>query len=98
MLYHPLSYGITIDENPIPLKSILCLLLIKVLFETSSRSFQYDTKDRRQIIQSNYYIVVYCVHIIAQGKRGCVKKYLFGQYAKGGHFCSAHTTLRLSVL
>ena len=49
MLYHPWPYRITMDENPIPLKRIcvlsyLCLLLTKELFETSLKSFQYNTK------------------------------------------------------
>ena len=40
MLYHPYSYRITIDENPVPLQRIsvlsyLCLLLNTVLSETS---------------------------------------------------------------
>ena len=58
ILYHPYSYRITIDESQIPLKRIcvlsyLCLLLAKVLFETSLKSFQYNTKGRRL---SNYSI------------------------------------------
>ena len=52
MLYHPWSYRIAIDEIPIPLKRIcvlsyLYLLIAKVLFETSLKSFQYNTKDQR---------------------------------------------------
>ena len=51
MLYHQWSYRITIDENPIPLQRIcassyLCLLLTKVMFETSFKSFQYNTMCR----------------------------------------------------
>ena len=76
ILYHPYSYRITIDENPIPLQRIfvlsyLCLLLTKVLFETSLKSFPYNTEGRYiyQSIQSNWF----CVHIIVQGVKGCVK-------------------------
>ena len=77
MLYHPWSYRITIDENPIPLRQIcvlsyLCLLLTKVLFETSFKSFQYNTKGRRL---SNYSIkLILCSHYRSRYNiRGCVK-------------------------
>ena len=75
MLYHPYLYRSTIDENPIPLQRIcvliyLCLLLTKVLFEHRSSRFNKIPKaDVYQIIQSNWF----CVHIIVQGVRGCVK-------------------------
>ena len=97
MLYHPWSYRITIDENPIPIKRIcvlsyLCLLLTKVLFETSFKSFYYNTKGRRL---SNYSIkLILCSHYRSRYKGLCQnKKHGFDQYTKGGHFCAAHITL-----
>ena len=100
MLYHPLSYRITIDENPIPLRRIrvlsyLCLLLTKVLFETSLKSFQYNTKGRRL---SNYSIkLILCSHCRSMYKGLCQnKKHGFDQYTKGGHFCAAHMALMYS--
>ena len=97
MLYHPWSYRITIDENPIPLKRIcvlsyLCLLLTKVLLETSFMSFQYNTIGRRL---SNYSIkLILCSHYHSMYK-GLYqnKKHGFYQYTKGGHFCAAHMAL-----
>ena len=97
MLYHPYSYRITIDENPIPLQRIcvlsyLCLLLTKVLFETSFKSFQYNTEGRRL---SNYSIkLILCSHYRSRCKGLCQnKKHEFDQYTKGGHFCAAHMAL-----
>ena len=97
MLYHPYSYRIPIDENPIPLQRIcvlsyLCLLLTKLLFETSIKSFQYNTEDRRL---SNYSIkMILCSHYRSRCKGLCQnKKHAFDQYTKGGHFCAAHMAL-----
>ena len=75
MLYHPWFYRITMDENPIPLKCInvlsnLCLRLTKVQFETSFKSFQYNTKGRRL---SNHSIkMILCSHYRSSYIRGCV--------------------------
>ena len=98
MLCHPYSYWITIDENPIPLQWIcvfgyLCLLLTKVLFETSFKSFQYNTEDRRL---SNYSIkLILCLQYRSRCKGLCQnKKHEFYKYTKGGHFCAAHMALR----
>ena len=100
MWYHPWSYRITIDENPIPLKRIhvlsyLCLLLTKVLFETSLKSFQYkyNTKGRRL---SNYSMkLILCSHSRSMYKGLCQnKKHGFDQYTKGCHFCAAHMALK----
>ena len=77
MLYHPWSYGITIDENPIPLNRIcvlsyLCLLLTKVLLETSFKSFQYNTKGRRL---SDYSIkLILYFHYRSRYKEQCQNK------------------------
>ena len=97
MLCHPYSYQITIDENQIPLQRIcvfsyLCLLPTKVLFETSFKSFQYNTEGRRL---SNYSIkLILCSHYRSRYKRLCQnKKHDFYQYTKGGHFCAAHMAL-----
>ena len=103
MLYHPYSYRITIDENLIPLKrsicvlSYLCLRLTKVLFETSLKSFQYNTKGRRL---SNYLIkLILCSHCCSRYKGLCQnKKHAFDQYTKGGHFCAAHIALTRKIL
>ena len=96
-LCHPYSYRITIDENPIPLLRIcvfnyLCLLLTKVLFQTSFKSFQYNTEGRRL---SNYSIkLILCSHYRSRCKGLCQnKKHDFYQYTKGGHFCAAHMAL-----
>ena len=101
MLCHPYSYRITIDENPIPLQRIcvfsyLCLLLTKVLFETSFKSFQYNTEGRRL---SNYSIkLIMCSHYRSRSKGLCQnKKHEFYQYTKGGHFCAAHMALNLET-
>ena len=84
-------------ENPIPLQRIcvlsyLCLLLTKVLFETSFKSFQYNTEGRRL---SNYSIkLILCSHYRSRCKGLCQnKKHEFDQYTKGGHFCAAHMAL-----
>ena len=72
--------------------SYLCLRLTKVLFETSLKSFQYNTKDRRL---SNYLIkLILCSHCRSRYK-GLFqnKKHGFDQYTKGGHFCAAHMAL-----
>ena len=97
MQYHPYSCRITIDINPIPLQRIcvlsyLCLLLTKVLFETSFKSFQYNTEGRRL---SNYSIkLIVCSHYRSRSKGLCQnKKHEFDQYTKGGHFCAAHMAL-----
>ena len=97
MLCHPYSYRITIDENPIRQQRIcvfsyLCLLLTKVLFETSFKSFQYNTEGRRL---SNYSIkLILCSHYRSRCKGLCQnKKHEFYQYTKGGHFCAAHMAL-----
>ena len=100
MLYHPYSYRSNIDENPIPLQRIcvlsyLCLLLTKVLFETSFKSFRYNTEGRRL---SNYSIkLILCSHYRARCK-GLYqnKKHEFDQYTKGGHFCAAHMALNIN--
>ena len=91
------SYRIAIDKNPIQLQQIsalsyLCLLLTKVLFETSFKSFQYNTEGRRL---SNYSIkLIWCSHYRSRCKGLCQnKKHEFDQYAKGGHFCAAHMAL-----
>ena len=96
-LYHQYSYRFTIDENPIPLQRIcvlsyLCLLLTKVLFETSLKSFQYNTEGRRL---SNYSIkLILCSHYRSMCKGLCQnKKHEFDQHTKGGHFCAAHMAL-----
>ena len=101
ILYHPNSYRITIDKNPIPLiricvLSYLCLLLTKALFESSFKSFQYNTEDRRL---SNYSIkLILCSHYRSRYKRLCQnKKHEFDQYAKGGHFCAAHMALIIKI-
>ena len=101
MLHHPYSYRITIDKNPIPLQHIcvlsyLCLLLTKVLFETSFRSFQYNTEGRRL---SNYSIkLILCSHYRSMCKGLCQnKKHEFDQYTKGGHFCAAHMALKWCI-
>ena len=101
ILYHPYSYRITIDENPIPLQRIcvlsyLCLLLTKVLFETSFKSFQYNTEGRRL---SNYSIkLILCSHYSSSCKGLCQnKKHEFDQYTKGGHFCAAHMALNINI-
>ena len=98
MQYHPYSYRITIDKNPIPLQRIcvlsnLCLLLTKVVFGTSFKSFQYNTEGRRL---SNYSIkLILCSRYRSRCKGLCQnKKHEFDQYTKGGHFCAAHMTLR----
>ena len=100
MLYHPYSYRGTIDENPILLQRIcvlsyLCLLLTKVLFETSFKSFQYNTEGRRL---SNYSIkLILCSHYRSRCKGLCQnKKYGFDKYTKGGHLCAAHLALNKS--
>ena len=97
MLYHPYSYRSTIDENPIPIQRIcvlsyLCLILAKVLFETSFMSFQYNTEGRPL---SNYSIkMILCSHYRSRCKGLCQnKKHEFDQYTKGGHFCAAHMAL-----
>ena len=84
-------------RNPIPLQRIcvlsyLSLLLTKVLFETSFKSFQYNTEDRRL---SNYSIkLILCSHYRSRCKGLCQnKKHEFDQYTKGGHFCAAHMAL-----
>ena len=99
MVYHPYSYWITIDKNPIPLQrtcvlSYLCLLLTKVLFETSFKSFQNNTEGRRL---SNYSIkLILCSHYRSRCKGLCQnKKHDFDQYIKGGHFCAAHMALKV---
>ena len=86
MLHHPYSFRSTIDENAIPLKQIcvlsyLCLLLTKVLFETSFKSFQYNTEGRRL---SNYSIkLMLCSHFRSSYKGLCQnKKHEFDQYTK----------------
>ena len=97
MQYHPYSYRITIDINPIPLQRIcvlsyLCLLLTKVLFEKSFKSFQYNTEGRRL---STYSIkLILCSYYRSRCKGLCQnKKHEFDQYTKGGHFCAAHMAL-----
>ena len=103
MLHHPYSYQSTIDKNPISLQRIcvlsyLCLLLTKVLFETSFKSFQYNTEGRRL---SNYSIkLILCSHNRSRCKGLCQNKnHEFDQYTKGGHFCAAHMALtRLSCI
>ena len=99
MLCHPYSYRSTIDENTIPLQRIcvssyLCLLLTKVLFETSFKSFQNNTEGRRL---SNYSIkLILCSHHRSRCKGLCQnKKHEFDQYTKGSHFCAAHMALSL---
>ena len=98
MMYHPYSYRITIDENPIPLQWIcvlryLCLLFTKVLFETSFKSFQYNTDGRRL---SNFSIkLILCSHYRSRCKGLCQnKKHEFDQYTKGCHFFAAHMALK----
>ena len=98
MLYHPYSYRITIDQNPIPQQRIcvlnyICLLLTKVLFQTSFKSFQYNTEGRRL---SNYSIkLILCSHHRSRCKGLCQnKKHEFDQNTKGCHFCAAHMALR----
>ena len=98
MLCHPWSDRINIDESPIQLQRIcvlsyLCLPLTKVLFETSLKSFKYNTKGRRL---SNYSIkLILCSHCRSMYKGLCQnKKHGFGQYTKGGHFCAAHIALK----
>ena len=83
MLYRPWSYRNTINESPIPLKRIcvlsyLCLLLTKVKFEKSLKSFQYKTKGRRL---SNYSIkLILCSHCRSRYKGLCqYKKHGFDQ-------------------
>ena len=82
---------IFISKNPITLRRIwvlsyLCLLLTKVLFETSFKSFQYNTEGRRLL---NYSIkLILCSHYRSRCKGLCQnKKHEFDQYTKGGHFC-----------
>ena len=101
MLHHPYSYQSTIDKNPIPLQRIcvlsyLCLLLTKVLFETSFKSVQYNTEGRRL---SNYSIkLILCSHNRSRCKGLCQNyKHEFDQYTKGGHFCAAHMALNVHV-
>ena len=98
MLYHPYSYRITLDQNPIPLQRISvlsypCFLRTKVLFETSFKSFQYKTEGRRL---SNYSIkLILCSHYRSMCKGlGQNKNLEFDQYTKRGHFCAAHMALR----
>ena len=95
MLHHPWSYKITIDENPLQwicVLSYLCLLLTKVLFEISFKSFWYNTKGRRL---SNYLIQLnMCSHYCSRYKGLCQNiKHVFCQQAKGGPFCATHITL-----
>ena len=87
MLCHPYTYSIAIDENQIPLQRIcvssyLCLLLTKVPFETSFKSFQYITEGRRL---SNYLIkLIFCSHYRSRCKGFCQnKKHEVYQYTKG---------------
>ena len=87
-----IPYRITIDENQIPLQRIcvlsyLCLLLTKVLFQTSFTSFQYNIEDRSL---SNYSIkLILCSHFCSRCKGLCQNKnHEFDQYTKGGHFCA----------
>ena len=101
MLYHPYSYRITIDEHPISLQRIrvlsyLCLLLTKVLFETSLKSFQHNTEGRRL---SNYSIkLILCSHFCSSCKGLCQnEKHEFEQDTKGRHFCAAHMALRIVI-
>ena len=101
MLLHPYSYRITIDKNPFPQQRIcvlsyLCLLLTKVLFETSFKSFQYNTEGRRL---SNYSIkLILCSHYRSMCKGLCQnKKHEFEQYTKGSHFCAAHMALKMLI-
>ena len=88
--YHRWKFHSTITELCIELSF---LLLTKVLFETSFKSFQYNTKGRRL---SNYSIkLILCSHYGSRCKGLCQnKKHEFGQYTKGGHFCAAHMALR----
>ena len=94
MLYHPLSYRITIDENQIPLKwicvlSYRCLLLTKLCLK-----LQYNTKGRRLL---NYLIeLILCSHYRSRYKELCQnkKKLVFDQYTKGGHLFAAHIALK----
>ena len=74
--------------------SYLCLLLTKVLFETSFKSFKYNTEGRRL---SNHSIkLVLCSHHRSKCKGLCQnKKHVFDKYTKGGHFCVAHMALML---
>ena len=102
MMYNPYPYRINIDENPIPLQRIcvlsyLCLLLTKVLFETSFKSFQYNTEGRRV---SNYSIkLILCSHYRSRCKGLCQnKKHELDQYTKGGHFCAAHMALNIILM
>ena len=97
MLYNPYSFLITIDENQIRLQRIcvlwyLCLLLTKILFETSFKSFQYNTEGRRR---SNFSIkLILCSQYRSRCKGLCQnKKHEFDQYTKGGHFCAEHMAL-----
>ena len=97
MLYHPYSYRITIDEHTISLQRIcvlsyLCLLLTKVLFETSLKSFQHNTEGRRL---SNFSIkLILFSHFCSMCKGLCQnKKNEFDKYTKGGQFCAAHMAL-----
>ena len=99
MLCHPYSYRITIYENPIPLQRIcvfsyLCLLLTKVLFETSFKPFHYNTEGRRL---SNYSVkLILFSHYGSRCEGLCQnKKHEFYQFTKGGHFCTAHMALIL---
>ena len=101
MLHHPYSYRSTIEKTPIPLQQIcvlsyLCLLLTKVLFETSFKSFQYNTEGRRL---SNYSIkLILCSRYRSSCKGLCQnKKHEFDQYTKGGHFCAAHMALKTGL-
>ena len=97
MLYHPYSFRFTMAENPIPwllicVLNYFCLLLTKVLFETSFKLFQYNTEGR---CLSNYSIKQnLCSHYRSRCKGLCQnKKHEFDQYTKGGHFCAAHIAL-----
>ena len=103
MLYRTYSYRITIDQNPIPQQQIcvlsyICLLLTKVLFQTSFKSFQYNIEGRGL---SNYSIkLILCSHHYSSFKGLCQnKKHEFDQYTtntKGCHFCAAHMALCLT--
>ena len=74
MLHHPYSYRITTDETLITLQRTCVLIFVNFslkycLKHRSSRVNTTQKADVYEIIQLNWF----CVHIIVQGVRGCLK-------------------------
>ena len=97
MLYHPLLYRNTIDENPIPLKQICvlsfpCLLLTQVLFQKIVQVVLIQNQRQTSIKLFNQTDFVCSLSFKVLGTVWKWKAWIWPIY-RGGLFCALHMAL-----